>query len=159
MSELRDQVRAEKEYLVSLRRDFHRHPELALQENRTAEVIERELERFGISHTRVGATGVLGVLLGTQRGRGVVALRADIDALPIQETNDVGYRSQTDGVMHACGHDAHTVNAWNKYLASAKTACYCGVTYGRCNSCSERLNRLCGAYGTSYHAHSCRRKP
>ena len=110
MSELRDQVRAEKEYLVSLRRDFHRHPELALQENRTAEVIERELERFGISHTRVGATGVLGVLLGTQRGRGVVALRADIDALPIQETNDVGYRSQTDGVMHACGHDAHTAS-------------------------------------------------
>ena len=110
MSELRDQVRAEKEYLVHLRRDFHRHPELALQERRTADVIERELDRFGVSHTRVGATGVLGILRGAKNGSGVVALRADIDALPIQETNDVEYRSQTDGVMHACGHDAHTAS-------------------------------------------------
>lgn len=110
MSELRDQVRAEKEYLVHLRRDFHCHPELALQEKRTAEVIQRELEQLGITHTRIGATGVLGVLRGTQRGCGVVALRADIDALPIQETNPVEYRSQTDGIMHACGHDAHTAS-------------------------------------------------
>ena len=110
MSELRDQVRTEKEYLVHLRREFHRHPELALQENRTAEVIERELDRAGISHTRIGATGVLGVLKGSRQGKGIIALRADIDALPIQETNEVEYRSQTDGVMHACGHDAHTAS-------------------------------------------------
>ena len=110
MSELQNQVRAEKAYLVNLRRDLHRHPELALQEERTAGVIERELDRFGIAHTRIGATGVLGVLRGTQPGSGVVALRADIDALPIQEANDVEYRSQTDGVMHACGHDAHTAS-------------------------------------------------
>lgn len=110
MSELQDQVRDEKEYLVSMRRDFHRHPELALQEKRTAEVIERELDRFGISHARVGATGVLGILRGTQNQSGVIALRADIDALPIQETNDAEYRSRTDGVMHACGHDAHTAS-------------------------------------------------
>ena len=110
MSDLRDQVRAEKEYLVSLRREIHRHPELALQEKRTAEVIERELDRDGISHTRIGETGVLGVLRGTREGSGVIVLRADIDALPIQETNDVDYRSQTDGVMHACGHDAHTAS-------------------------------------------------
>ena len=108
MNELREQVCAEKEYMISLRRDFHRHPELSLQERRTAGVIEQELERFEISHTRIGATGVLGILRGTQSGSGVVALRADIDALPIQETNDVEYRSQTDGIMHACGHDAHT---------------------------------------------------
>ena len=110
MNELREQVCAEKEYMISLRRDFHRHPELSLQERRTAGVIEQELERFEISHTRIGATGVLGILRGTQSGSGVVALRADIDALPIQETNDVEYRSQTDGIMHACGHDAHTAS-------------------------------------------------
>ena len=110
MSELYDQVRAGREYLVSLRRDFHRHPELALQETRTAGVIERELDRCGISHSRIGATGVLGVLRGTGEGSGAVALRADIDALPIQEENGVEYRSQTDGVMHACGHDAHTAS-------------------------------------------------
>ena len=110
MNELREQVCAEKEYMISLRRDFHRHPELSLQERRTAGVIEQELERFEISHTRIGATGVLGILRGAQSGSGVVALRADIDALPIQETNDVEYRSQTDGIMHACGHDAHTAS-------------------------------------------------
>ena len=88
MNELRDQVCAEKEYMINLRRDFHRHPELSLQERRTAGVIEQELERFEISHTRIGATGVLGILRGTQSGSGVVALRADIDALPIQETHD-----------------------------------------------------------------------
>ena len=110
LNELRDQVCAEKEYMINLRRDFHRHPELSLQERRTAGVIEQELERFEISHTRIGATGVLGILRGTQSGSGVVDLRADIDALPIQETNDVEYRSQTDGIMHACGHDAHTAS-------------------------------------------------
>lgn len=110
MSELRNCLKGDLEYLIRLRRDFHRHPELALQEYRTAEVIERELDRFGVSHTRVGATGVLGVLHGTQRGNGVIALRADIDALPIQETNQAEYRSQTEGVMHACGHDAHTAS-------------------------------------------------
>ena len=61
MNELRDQVCAEKEYMINLRRDFHRHPELSLQERRTAGVIEQELERFEISHTRIGATGVLGI--------------------------------------------------------------------------------------------------
>ena len=110
MSELRDQVREEKEYLVRMRRDFHRHPELASQEKRTAGVIEQELDRFRISHIRIGETGVLGVLRRTLNRSGVVALRADIDALPIQETNDVKYRSRTDGVMHACGHDAHTAS-------------------------------------------------
>lgn len=74
MNELRDQVCAEKEYMINLRRDFHRHPELSLQERRTAGVIEQELERFEISHTRIGATGVLGILRGTQSGSGVVAL-------------------------------------------------------------------------------------
>lgn len=98
----------EKEYLVSLRREFHRYPELSMQEYRTARRIEEELDRLGIGHTRIGETGILGTLLGGGRGRGVVVLRADIDALPIQETSGAAYRSASDGVMHACGHDAHT---------------------------------------------------
>lgn len=106
MSEIRFEI--QKDYLVALRRDFHRHPELAVQERRTAEVVERELDRAGVPHVRVGATGVLGVLRGDLPGTGVVALRADIDALPLQERGEVEYRSLTDGVMHACGHDAHT---------------------------------------------------
>ena len=72
------------------------------------ELIERELDRCGIPHERVGETAVVGHLTGNGNGSGLVVLRADIDALPIQETNDVPYRSQTPGTMHACGHDAHT---------------------------------------------------
>lgn len=108
MRQLIQQLQARREELVALRRDFHRHPELGLQEFRTAKVIEGELDRWGIPHSRVGATGVLGILRGEGRGQGVVALRADIDALPIQEVEGREYRSLTDGVMHACGHDAHT---------------------------------------------------
>ena len=99
-----------KDCIVSIRREFHRHPELSLQEFRTAQRIEEELDKFGIPHTRVGETGVLGTLKGAKNNGKVLVLRADIDALPIQETNDVEYRSQTDGIMHACGHDAHTAS-------------------------------------------------
>ncbi len=105
---LSEQIRQDKEYLVRMRRDFHMHPELSLQEVRTAQVIEAELEQFGISHKRIGETGVLGILRGTGEGKGVIALRADIDALPLVETNEAEYCSLTKGVMHACGHDAHT---------------------------------------------------
>jgi amidohydrolase len=93
--------------LVRLRRDFHRHPELAFQETRTASTVARELEALGLEpRTGVGGTGVVAEL---RAGDGpVVALRADMDALPIEESNIVEYRSSVDGVMHACGHDAHT---------------------------------------------------
>ena len=96
MGTLLEQARSEQAYLSDLRRELHRCPELAMQETRTAAVIERELDRLDIPHTRIGPTGVLGVLRGTGTGGGTVALRADIDALPIQEANDVEYRSQTD---------------------------------------------------------------
>lgn len=108
MGRLCKQIREEKDYLIRMRRDFHMHPELSLQEVRTAQVIEAELEQFGISHKRVGATGVLGILKGDRKGSRTVALRADIDALPLVETNQSEYCSLTKGVMHACGHDAHT---------------------------------------------------
>lgn len=107
MSDLLEQLNQEKDYIVRLRREFHQYPELSQQEFRTAKRIEEELDKFGISHSRVGETGVLGILRGTGKGEGVTVLRADMDALSIQETNKVSYCSQTDGVMHACGHDAH----------------------------------------------------
>lgn len=109
MSVFYSHLRADQEYLTCLRRAFHQHPELALQEHWTVGTIERELDRFGVPHERVGATGILGLITGTGAGpgKGVIALRADMDGLPVQETNDVPYRSTIDGVMHACGHDSH----------------------------------------------------
>jgi amidohydrolase len=91
--------------LVALRRDFHRHPELSFREVETAARIVSELERLGLTpRTGVGRTGVVAEI---GEGAPVVALRADMDALPIHEANDHDYRSRVDGVMHACGHDAH----------------------------------------------------
>lgn len=108
MSDWKKALKQERTYLTALRREFHQHPELSLQEFRTAGRIEEELDQFGIPHIRVGETGVLGTVRGTGAGEGVVALRADIDALPIQETSGAAYCSLTPGVMHACGHDLHT---------------------------------------------------
>ena len=94
--------------LVAMRRDLHRHPELSFEEERTAGVVADALETLGLDVRRgVGGHGVV-VELGSGEDGPVVALRADMDALPITESNDVDYRSATDGVMHACGHDAHT---------------------------------------------------
>ena len=91
--------------LVELRRDFHRHPELSFQEFRTAQKVADRLGNLGIVvRTGVGKTGVVGDL-GHAGPR--IALRADMDALPLQEANDVSYASQNPGVMHACGHDVH----------------------------------------------------
>ncbi|ACZ39950.1 amidohydrolase [Sphaerobacter thermophilus DSM 20745] len=94
--------------LIEDRRYFHQHPELAFQEENTARVVAERLRELGLEvRTGVGRTGVVGVLRGGRPGR-TVLLRADMDALPIEEENDVPYRSQNPGVMHACGHDAHT---------------------------------------------------
>ena len=94
--------------LSALRRELHRYPELALEEHHTAQVIERELDKAGVPHRRIGATGVLATLTGGKGPGPIVALRADIDALPMQERHETDYCSQVDGKMHACGHDAHT---------------------------------------------------
>ncbi len=97
--------------LVATRRDLHAHPELGYQERRTASLVAERLGGLGYQvKTGVGRTGVLGVLRGGAPGSSperTVLLRADMDALPIQEANDVPYRSTAPGVMHACGHDAH----------------------------------------------------
>ncbi len=100
------QARAIGDQIVDWRRDIHQHPELGFQENRTARLVADTLRSFGMEvATGVGKTGVVGIL---GEGKPVIGIRADMDALPIQEINDVPYASQTPGVMHACGHDAHT---------------------------------------------------
>jgi len=94
--------------LVETRRDLHMHPELGNRETRTGALVADRLRALGIEVRHpVAHTGVVGVLKGGRPGP-VVALRADLDALPIQERNDVPYKSRNDGVKHACGHDAHT---------------------------------------------------
>lgn len=92
---------------VELRRAIHRRPELGFEENETAALIERELDSLGITHRRVAKTGVVGVVEGAKPGP-AVALRADMDALPVGEKTGLPYASQVEGKMHACGHDAHS---------------------------------------------------
>ncbi|HEY6866689.1 MAG TPA: amidohydrolase [Candidatus Eisenbacteria bacterium] len=99
---------AELQALTDVRRDLHAHPELAFQEVRTSKLVAERLAALGLPvRTGVGKTGVLATLAGKTPGR-TVLLRADMDALPIEEENAVPYRSQVPGAMHACGHDCHT---------------------------------------------------
>ena len=103
-----DQAKSLSQELIRLRRDIHRHPELSFQEVRTANLLAETLQEIGgiKIKTGVGKTGVIGQL-GTGQGP-TIAIQADIDALPIHEINQVEYASTNPGVMHACGHDAHT---------------------------------------------------
>jgi amidohydrolase len=106
--EWRNEAEELRGHLVALRRDFHRHPELAFQEVRTAGVVVQSLKDCGWeTRDRIGGTGVLGILTGGLPGPAVL-LRVDMDALPIQESPDCPYGSTNAGVMHACGHDGHT---------------------------------------------------
>jgi len=97
--------------VIADRRFLHEHPELAFQEFETAEFVRQRLESLGVEDIRTGiaVTGVTGLIRGTKPGPArTILLRADMDALPIVQESDAEYRSRTDGVMHACGHDAHT---------------------------------------------------
>lgn len=96
------------EEMVSIRRYLHAHPELSEREARTAEFICRKLDEYGISYRpKIGGNGIVGTIEGKNPGKRTVALRADMDALPIHEENAVEYKSLEPGVMHACGHDVH----------------------------------------------------
>ncbi len=108
MIDLRSTLDVPRDDLVRHRRYFHMHPELSLEEFKTAEYIERELKMLELDEIRagVGRTGILGTIRGGKPGP-VTLLRADIDALPVSEVSEAEYRSRTDGVMHACGHDGH----------------------------------------------------
>jgi amidohydrolase len=93
--------------VVANRRYLHQHPELSFHEEQTSRFVAEKLRDLGVeTHTGIANTGVLGILRGARPGK-TVLLRADMDALPIEELNDVPYKSDAPGVMHACGHDAH----------------------------------------------------
>ena len=122
------------EQLIADRRNFHRHPELAYNEQLTARTVVDRLTEYGYDvKSGVGRTGVVGLLAGVKQAPGAdfksaparaLLYRADMDALPVQEENDVDYRSENDGVMHACGHDAHVAIglAVAKQMASDRAA-------------------------------------
>ena len=117
-----EQIRRYHADLTAIRQDIHAHPELGLEEHRTADLVARKLEEWGIEvHRGVGTTGVVGVLR-SGNGEGTIGLRADMDALPILEANDFPYRSQNQGRMHACGHDGHTTMLLGaaRYLAETR---------------------------------------
>ena len=106
--DIREEVRARREETVSLRRDLHAHPETAFREERTSRLVAQRLGDLGLEvSTGAAETGVTAVIHGAAPGP-TLMLRADMDALPIQETSDRPYASQAPGVMHACGHDGHT---------------------------------------------------
>jgi amidohydrolase len=90
------------------RRYIHAHPELSFEEFQTSAYVAQKLSAIGIPHQIIGGTGVLGIIEGKNPGSKMIMLRADLDALPITEKNDVTYKSLNEGVMHACGHDVHT---------------------------------------------------
>lgn len=93
---------------IAIRHHLHAHPELSYQEFETSKFVQQQLSRIGIPFEVMAGTGVVGLLKGNNADSRVIALRADMDALPIEEENDVPYRSKNAGVMHACGHDVHT---------------------------------------------------
>ena len=111
LSQVRAEIRDLQSSIVEWRRILHQKPELGFQEQITAEFIRQKLESWGITHqTGIAKTGIVAIIKGKSAGK-VLAIRADMDALPIQEANEVEYKSQHDGKMHACGHDGHTAIA------------------------------------------------
>lgn len=130
MNQILDAVmrETEKNYLYAreMRRRFHMYPEIAREEFQTAAAIERELQELGLRTERAAETGVCTEIRGTLAGKGIVALRADIDALEVLEEHVSDYRSRIPGKMHACGHDAHAA----ALLAAARVLCACRDMFG-----------------------------
>ncbi len=93
---------------ISIRHHLHAHPELSYQEFQTSKFVQQKLTELGIPFQVMAGTGVVGLWKGKPPDNRVIALRADMDALPIKEDNDVPYKSTNEGIMHACGHDVHT---------------------------------------------------
>jgi hippurate hydrolase len=116
--------------LAAIRRDIHAHPELCFEEFRTADVVAGKLQEWGIEvHRGLGGTGVVGIIRGKREGRRSVGLRADMDALPMQEVNTFPHASRNPGKMHACGHDGHTTMLLGaaRYLAGQRD--FAGTVY------------------------------
>lgn len=116
--DIKQEIQALEKDLIQLRREIHMHPELGLQEFQTSGLVEQYLKELGIHTKRVFNTGIVGIIEGKRPGK-TILLRADLDALPVEEENDLPFKSQNKGVMHACGHDAHTA----MLLVAAKILC------------------------------------
>lgn len=108
ISEIKKAAEVISEQVIANRRHLHANPELSFHEYQTSAFVKEQLDKMGIAWQRVADTGVVGIIKGEQQSGKVIALRADMDALPITEANDVAYKSKNDGIMHACGHDVHT---------------------------------------------------
>ena len=109
--------------IQAIRRDLHAHPELCYEEKRTADIVAEALQKWGIPvHRGLGGTGVVGIITGRTPGTAAIGLRADLDALPMQELNTFAHASQYPGKMHGCGHDGHTAMLLSaaRYLAQHK---------------------------------------
>ena len=125
-------IRAFHPELVAIRHELHRNPELGFEEHATAELVARELERYGVDeiHRGIGRTGVVGVVRGRADTTGRrIGLRADMDALPIREENAFEHRSAKPGLMHACGHDGHTTMLLGAARHLAATRDFDGVAH------------------------------
>lgn len=108
-NKIKDLANSYAEEMIHIRRHLHQHPELSYEEVETGKFIAKKLSDFGIEHEHGWAeNGVVGLIKGKNPEQRIIALRADIDALPITEANEVPYKSKNEGVMHACGHDVHT---------------------------------------------------
>ncbi|MCM2504305.1 M20 family metallopeptidase [Aureimonas altamirensis] len=109
--------------LERIRHDLHAHPEIGFEEHRTSDIVAAELERMGAQvHRGIGRTGVVGLIAGKHSGTGSIGLRADMDALPMDEETNLTYRSTTPGRFHGCGHDGHTTMLLGaaRYLAETR---------------------------------------
>ncbi|MVW80816.1 M20 aminoacylase family protein [Bordetella sp. 02P26C-1] len=127
---LLEPIVAWRQDIARIRRDIHAHPELSFEEFRTADLVAAKLQEWGIDVDRgLGGTGVVGIIRGKLSGSRTVGLRADMDALPMQEVNTFEHASQTPGKMHACGHDGHTAMllAAARYLAQHRD--FAGTVY------------------------------
>ena len=131
MSEIRTFVDGIFEELTAIRRDIHAHPELGMQEVRTSALIRRELEKMGMDEIQQPLPTAVVALIHGKKGPGkCVALRADIDALPVTERNDCEWRSQNEGVMHACGHDMHAAVLFGVLKTFAEAPDFRGTLFG-----------------------------
>ena len=121
-------IEAAKDELIEIFKDLHQHPEIGFTEYRTAGVVSEKLKEYGVDeiHTGIAGTGVVGIIKGKEGSRRV-GLRADMDALPIDELTNLNYSSKTPGVMHACGHDGHTTMLLGAAKHLAETRDFIGI--------------------------------
>src|SRR6266571_283720 len=116
--------------LIDFRRDMHAHPELAFEETRTSERVAQQLAAWGIAvHRGLAKTGLVGVIPGRSGSARSIALRADMDCLPMHEAGSHPYKSRNEGRMHACGHDGHTTMLLGAARYLAQTRAFAGTAY------------------------------